>query len=130
MKTIEFLDLEAIQAIHLHQVKKYGGDIGVRDSGLLESAIAMPESTFGGEYLHPSIPAMAAAYLFHLVKNHPFVDGNKRTGIAAALAFLKTNGYVLKASQSELIAFVTDVAASNIDKGQTTDFFKAKVHAK
>ena len=75
------------QILHLHQlaIEKHGGSLGLRDSGLLKSALAMPESGFGGNYFHATIFEMAAAYLFHLVKNHPFVDGNKRIGLLAMI---------------------------------------------
>ena len=77
-------EIVALQAVLL----KYGGDTGVRDFGLLQSALAMPEASFDGALLHPTLHEQAAAYLFHLVKNHPFVDGNKRVALAAALVFL------------------------------------------
>jgi death-on-curing protein len=88
----EFLDVDDVLEIHNAQIADHGGSIEVRDRGLLESAVAMPGMTFGGEFLHDGLFAMAAAYLFHIVMNHPFVDGNKRTGLDAALTFLKLNG--------------------------------------
>ncbi|HYQ81440.1 MAG TPA: Fic family protein, partial [Anaeromyxobacteraceae bacterium] len=72
-----FLTLDEVLALHADQIGRYGGSPGLRDLGLLESALAAPRATFGGEHLHGSLPEMAAAYLFHLVRNHPFVDGNK-----------------------------------------------------
>ena len=74
------------------QIADHGGSIEIRDMGLLKSAVAQPSMTFGGEFLHDGLFVMAAAYLFHIVMNHPFVDGNKRTGLHAALTFLKLNG--------------------------------------
>lgn len=88
----EFLDVDDVLEIHGAQIAEHGGSIEVRDMGLLASAVAQPSMTFGGEFLHDGLSAMAAAYLFHIVMNHPFVDGNKRTGLAAALTFLKLNG--------------------------------------
>lgn len=81
--------------IHARQIEKFGGTNGIRDEGLLESALAQPQVTFGGQLLHPTIPAQAAAYLYHLAMNHPFIDGNKRTAFAVMDTFLRVNGYVL-----------------------------------
>ncbi len=86
-----FLTLDDVLGIHADQIRVYGGASGLRDLELLRSAIAMPETTFDGEYLHPSAFEMAAAYLFHLVRNHPFVDGNKRTALMCAFVFLGLN---------------------------------------
>jgi death-on-curing protein len=79
------LSLDEVLEIHEQQIERYGGSAGLRDAAGLESAVAMPQATFGGEFLHTSIPAMAAAYLFHLCQNHPFIDGNKRAGANAAI---------------------------------------------
>src|SRR5213075_956823 len=106
----QFPTLDEALAIHAHQIGRYGGTLGLRDRGLLESALAMPPATFGGEFLHPSLPEQAAAYLFHLVKNHPFVDGNKRVGLAAALTFLGMNGVWVDATNAELIELTLGVA--------------------
>ena len=75
-----FLDIERIRQTHVNLIEHYGGAEGVRDVGLLQSAIAMPQASFGGEFLHKDLFEIAAAYLYHIVQNHPFVDGNKRTG--------------------------------------------------
>ncbi len=88
----DFLQVEDVLLFHRDQIDLYGGEHGVRDMGLLESAVAQPNAGFGGQYLHEDLFEMAAAYLFHLVKNHPLVDGNKRIGAVSALAFLKLNG--------------------------------------
>jgi death-on-curing protein len=72
-----FLTIDEILDLHADQIRRYGGSHGVRDRGLLDSALAMTSQAFGGQYGHPDLPAMAAAYLYHLVRNHPFVDGNK-----------------------------------------------------
>lgn len=74
--------LDDVLRIHDRQIEVFGGSTGVRDLGLLESALAQPQATFGGELLHPTLPEQAAAYLYHLAKNHPFIDGNKRTAFA------------------------------------------------
>ena len=93
------LDISHILRIHLSMIERYGGKEGVRDVGLLHSAIAVPQSSFGGEMLHRDLFEMAAAYLYHIVQNHPFVDGNKRTGAAAALVFLAMNDMEVEADE-------------------------------
>src|SRR5438128_2739268 len=105
-----FLTLDEVLAIHLDQLARYGGAAGVRDLGLLQSAIAQPQATFGGQFLHQDLVAMAAAYLFHIVQNHPFVDGNKRVGTVAAIVFLELNGLELDAPEDQLEALVLSVA--------------------
>jgi death-on-curing protein len=87
-----FLSLEEVLEIHRQQIERYGGASGVRDLSLLESAIAQPQASFSNEFLHASIPAMAAACLFHICRNHPLVDGNKRVAANAAITFLSTIG--------------------------------------
>jgi death-on-curing protein len=82
----------------------------------MESALAQPQATFGGELLHPTLPEQAAAYLFHLVKNHPFVDGNKRTAFAVMVTFLRVNGYRLSLSNREAYDLVMQVAQGQVDK--------------
>jgi death-on-curing protein len=82
----------------------------------MESALAQPQATFGGELLHPTLPEQAAAYLFHLVKNHPFVDGNKRTAFAVMVTFLRVNGYRLSLSNGEAYDLVMQVAQGQVDK--------------
>ena len=96
--------------------------MGVRDLGLLESALAMPQAQFGGEFLHEDIYMMAAAYLFHLTKNHPFVDGNKRAGLATTILFLNLNGRKLVANKDELTDLVLAVAQSQSGKEQIAAF--------
>jgi death-on-curing protein len=96
-----FLTLDEVIEIHEEQIGLHGGSFGLRDAGALASAVATPMVTFGGVYLHASLAAMAAAYLFHIAQNHPFVDGNKRTGAKAALVFLEVNDLALAASEDE-----------------------------
>ncbi|MBI1787962.1 MAG: Fic family protein [Acidobacteria bacterium] len=83
-----FLSLDEVREIHQQQIEIYGGSYGIRDAGALESAIATPQATFGGEFPHASVPAMAAAYLFRICQNHPFIDGNERASANAAITFL------------------------------------------
>jgi len=97
-----FLSLAEILEIHLDQIERYGGKPGIRDAGLLQSALAMPSAGFGDRYLHEDLFEMAAAYLFHIARNHPFVDGNKRVGVVAALVFLAMNGVEIDAGEDEL----------------------------
>ncbi len=119
-----FLTLDEVLALHADQVRRYGGASGLRDLALLQSAIAMPETTFDGEFLHPSVFEMAAAYLFHIARNHPFVDDNKRTAFMCALVFLGLNGERLEADADELYALIDDTARGNIDKAQVSVFFR------
>ena len=119
-----FLTLDEALAIHAHQIAHYGGSAGLRDRGLLESALAMPATTFGSDFLHPSLHEQAAAYLFHLVKNHPFVDGNKRVGLACCLAFLGLNDVRVHASDDELVELVLGVTQSRRSKADVAVFLR------
>jgi death-on-curing protein len=120
-----FLTLDDIIESHQNQIDTYGGSHGIRDIGLLESAIAQPEASFGGRYLHADIFEMAAAYLYHLVMNHPFVDGNKRVGLEAALIFLEINNENLKASDQELVDLVLKTTAGQVGKLEIAEFFRS-----
>ena len=119
-----FLDLTDVIAIHRDQVERYGGSFGIRDVGLLESAIAMPAAGFGSQFLHKDIYEMAAACLFHLVQNHPFVDGNKRVGAMAAYAFLDVNGIELIADPDEYTNLVLSVAKGEAIKAAIAEFLR------
>jgi death-on-curing protein len=92
MKQPVFLSVDNVIYLHDDSIRKEGGMPGIRDLPLLESAVLMPQQQFAGEYLHPRVTAMAAAYLFHITSNHPFLDGNKRTGAMAAFVFLDPAG--------------------------------------
>lgn len=122
-----FLTLEDVLESHRQQIERYGGSHGLRDQGLLESALAQAKATFGGQYLHAEIHEMASAYLFHLVNNHPFVDGNKRIGLDAALLFLTINNSPCVASDEELIELVLQTAQSQCTKPEIADFFRQRV---
>lgn len=98
------------------QIRRYGGSFGVRDSGLLSSALALPAASFEGKYLHRDLYEQAAAYAFHICQNHPFVDGNKRTALAAALVFLSLNGVDVADPKGELYRLMIGVADGRIDK--------------
>jgi death-on-curing protein len=120
----DFLTLDEVLGIHADQIRTYGGGSGLRDLELLRSALAMPETTFDGEYLHPTVFEMAGAYLFHIARNHPFVDGNKRTALMCALVFLGLNSQRLAADPDELYQLVDGVAAGTVDKAEVTVFLK------
>jgi death-on-curing protein len=122
-----FLTLDEVVAIHRDQIDRYGGSLGVRDWGLLQSAIAMPAATFGGQFLHPDLCEMAAAYLFHLVQNHPFIDGNKRVGAAAANVFLEMNDLRLDADEDDYAELVLSVARGDLSKSAAAEFFRTNV---
>lgn len=112
----DFLTVEDVIQIHGEQITAFGGELGLRDLGLLESAVGMPRQTFGSRYLHDSLFMMAAAYLFHISQNHPFVDGNKRTGYIAALVFLRVNGVVIDEASEVLYEMTMGVARGDVDK--------------
>ncbi len=122
--TPRFLSLDEVIEIHADQIGRYGGSPGTRDLSLLESALAMPESGFGGQYLHADLYEMAAAYLYHLVQNHPFFDGNKRVGAASALVFLELNRVETKITDQDLIKTVLAVAQGKRGKAGVAEFFR------
>lgn len=106
-----FLTVEEVLALHQDSLDLFGGMAGVRDRGLLESALAQPPMTFAGALLHPDLFAMAAAYLFHIVRNHPFMDGNKRAGLAAAGTFLALNGFDIGSQHTDQLYDLTMAVA-------------------
>ena len=121
----DFLSVEDVLSLHAEQIDLYGGDRGLRDMGLLASAVAQPRATFGGEYLHGDIFEMAAAYLFHVVQNHPFLDGNKRAGAVAALVFLDLNGIEIDAPRGSIYDLVLSVATRQAGKAEIAEFFRS-----
>ena len=123
MKQPIFLSVDNVIYLHEDSIRKEGGMPGIRDLPLLESAALMPQQQFAGEYLHPSVPAMAAAYLFHITSNHPFLDGNKRAGAMAAFVFLDANGYDLTASPKDFEGMVLQVAEGVTTKDEVIDWF-------
>ena len=120
----EFLTLSDVLEIHADQLERYGGDDGVRDMSLLESAIAMPMAGLGDQYFHSDIFEMAAAYLFHICRNHPFIDGNKRAGAVAAIVFLDLNGEELDCTEDELEELVLSVAKGETAKPEIANFLR------
>ncbi|MEA5595578.1 type II toxin-antitoxin system death-on-curing family toxin [Rivularia sp. UHCC 0363] len=127
MLTPNFVNKSVVLKIHQRQVEKFGGTAGVRDEGLLESALAQPQATFFGEYLHPTIYEQAAAYLFHIAKNHPFIDGNKRTAFAVMDTFLRLNGYDLNMGNEEIYNLVMQVAQGNMNKAEIANYLEQNV---
>ncbi len=123
-----FLDVAAVESIHDRNIEEYGGSPGLRDRGLLESAVARAQNT--AAYASESTPASVAASLsFGLIKNHAFIDGNKRIGLAALVTFLNLNGYTLSASQSERITTVLAVASSELSEADWTHWVETHVAA-
>jgi len=123
---IKFLTLEVVKAIHLNQINRYGGHHGLRDEKLLDSAINYPQVTFDKEYLHADIYHMAASYMYAIIKNHPFIDGNKRTGLMVAILFLAYNDIFITAQDSELYDLTMAAAQSHIIETDLAIFFKQK----
>ena len=121
---MRFLSVSQVLEIHRDQITRYGGGAGIRDMGLLLSALGMPQASFGGTHLHADLKEMAAAYLFHIVSNHPFIDGNKRTGAVAALVFLLMNGHECTAPEEELYEIVMAVARAERSKSHVALFFE------
>ncbi len=109
MRGVSYLTLDEALAIHDDMVDRYGGSHGLRDLGLLQSALGRPQASFGGEDLYPTIFDKASALFHSLIFNHPFVDGNKRTSFTATARFLSLNGYELKGSKDELLQFPLSV---------------------
>ena len=125
-----FLSVDDILTLHGIAIEDQGGDSSIRDRALLESAIAMPAQQFGGQYLHEDVPSMAAAYAFHICMNHPFIDGNKRAGTAAMIAFLSDNGWSFDATPDEAEPVILQLAAGHLDKAAFTEWVRTHVHEK
>jgi len=121
---IEFLTLAEIIEIHKNQISNYGGEEGIRDISLLSSAIAMPKSIFEGNYLHKDLFEMAAAYVYHISQNHPFVDGNKRTALVSGLIFLDFNNIYLDDPKEELYKMMMNTASGKLYKNRIAEILK------
>ena len=119
-----YLTAEQVLFIHSRLIDETGGVHGIRDLGLLLSAVSRPEATFGSKNLYPEIFHKAAALMESLVRNHPFIDGNKRTAITSAGLFLKLNGYSLKTTQKELERFTLDMAVGAVAFEDAVEWFK------
>jgi len=127
MENVALLTVEDVLEVHRRVIEEFGGDPGLRDRGLLESAVAMPRSTFGGQELHADLAEKAAAYFFHLCGNHPFVDGNKRVAVAAAELFLLINQHELVAGDESVEELAMGTANGSVSKALVAEFFGAHV---
>lgn len=124
MDSAVFLTLDEAIDVHMDLVSRYGGHPGTRDTDLLLSALAMPQASFGGEFLHRDIFEAAAAYAFHICNNRPFVDGNKRTALTCGLVFLELNAIETRDPDGTLYAAMIDVASGRLGKQQLADIFR------
>ncbi|MCI0417348.1 type II toxin-antitoxin system death-on-curing family toxin [bacterium] len=124
MKTPVFLTLADAVEIHSNQIQIYGGVHGMRDIRLLESALAQPEGSFGGAWLHSDIYEMASAYTYHICMNHPFLDGNKRTALVAGLVFLELNGISLRDPKGILLDAMLEMASGSMSKRQFAEILR------
>ena len=129
MQTPNFIITSMVLSMHARQIERFGGTSGVRDEGLLESALAQPQATFGGQLLHPTISEQAAAYLYHLAMNHPFIDGNKRTAFAVADTFLRLNGCNLNLMDDRAYDLVMQVAQGTMTKEELSTEFESCIVA-
>jgi len=127
---MEYLSLDDVLAIHLLALEEFGGTPEILSQDRLESCIESPRQTMFGNDLYPDIESKAGIFFFLLVKNHPFMDGNKRTGALALLEFLERNSYTLDTNNDELYQFTIDVATSALDKEQVTEWIRARVKGK
>jgi death-on-curing protein len=125
LPTPKFLSLDEVLELHADQISSFGGTPGVRDEGLLESALAQPQATFGGDFLHPTISEQAAAYLYHIAMNHPFIDGNKRTAFAVTDTFLRLNACTLNLTDDRAFDLVMRVARGTMTKEELSREFES-----
>lgn len=119
-----FPSREEVLRIHAQLIDRYGGPGGLRDEGLLLSALAQPQATFDGHFLHTDIWEMAAAYAFHLCQNHAFVDGNKRIALAVMLVFLELNDHPVHADPAELFAVMLALAEGRLTKAALAEWLR------
>jgi death-on-curing protein len=111
-------------ALHDIGIREFGGTMGLRDKGLLESAAFQPQQSFGGEELYPTLFDKASAYAYFISESQPFLDGNKRTAISAAAVFLDLNGYEVRVAQGAIYDVMMEVANKRMDRNQLADWFK------
>lgn len=124
-----FLTLDEVLSFHADQIRLFAGPAGIRDIGLLQSALGIVEATFGGAFLHETLFEMAAAYLHGICRNHPFVDGNKRTATGAALIFLEMNGVEVDAAEDAFYELVIGVAEGRVSKAQAAVFLETSARS-
>jgi len=120
-----FLSVEEILEFHEDQIQRHGGSLGVRDMGMLQSAVAMPQTAFGGQFAHSDLFEMAAAYLFHIAQNHPFVDGNKRVAAVSCVTFLSSNGLEPEMSDEELVSLTLSTAEGKASKSAIAEYLRS-----
>lgn len=125
-----FLTVALVREVHAEAIASFGGSDGLRDEALLESAVAAPQATFGGVSVYASMEEVAAAYLFYICRNHPFIDGNKRAALGACVLFLRLNNIETTPDGPDWEALTLDVAASRLDRDQTTARLKALMSAR
>ncbi|SRR6266567_4328608 len=114
------LSVDIVREIHAQAIARFGGSDGVREAALLESAVAAPQASFGGKSPYRDLAEVAAAYLFYLCRNHPFIDGNKRAALGACIVFLRLNGIEPRADGPEWGELTVAVASSALDRAETT----------
>ncbi len=119
-----FISVEQAVVINKLQIELFGGSIGVRDHNLLDAALEMPKQGFGDQYLHDFPFGMASAYLFHIVQNHPFLDGNKRTGLYLCLTFLDLNGWACEMPDKDLENYTVEIAQGKKSKSQIAELLE------
>ena len=123
---MEYLTSAEVLLIHARLIQRTGGVSGVRDVGLMESAVARPQATSGQNDLYPDVWSKAAALMHSLIKNHPFLDGNKRTALTATAMFLELNDYTLAASNDAVLAFTMHVAVDRVELTEMAEWLKAQ----
>ena len=117
--------LKQALAVHERAIQKYGGSSGIRDTGMLQSAIFRPFATFDGQDLYPNIYLKAGALIQSIVKNHPFIDGNKRTAFITTYNFLALNGIKITAGEREIVKFMVSVANQNLSVDEIASWLKS-----
>ncbi|MBJ7258808.1 MAG: type II toxin-antitoxin system death-on-curing family toxin [Chthoniobacterales bacterium] len=128
-ENIFHLTVEIVREIHAEAISAFGGAQGIREQALLESAVAAPQASFGGQSPYADTIEVAAAYLFYLCRNHPFIDGNKRAALGACLVFLRLNGVKPEPDGTEWEELTLAVAASVIDRGEATERLRKLVQS-
>ena len=127
MSKVVFIPKQIILYFHEQLIDLYGGTLGIRDEGLLDSALEQPKAKLDGSYLHDSLAKMAAAYGFHICQNHPFIDGNKRLALVAMDTFLQMNGYEISASEKDVYAIMIKMASGKISKEELTGWLETYI---
>ena len=121
---IRYVPREVVLAVHADLLQRYGGKPGLRDPGLLDSALAQPKMTVGGKFAHKTLFDKAAAYGFHVCKNHPFIDGNKRVAFVLMDVFLQQNGWEIKAAEEDAYTIIMALASGQLGKAQLATWLK------